>query len=106
MSVLPRWGRSLAFPGILTLTLAAQDSRRAALDQAVADLPPTTRDLVRVPAGDATFRLVDVSLDALIAFGSSTERDASLATLKGGAHDPRKRGFTIQNVELSLLGAV
>jgi hypothetical protein len=112
MSVLPRWGRSLAFPGILTLSfsLSAQDPRRAALDQAVADLPPpTTRptsDLLRVPAGDTTFRLVDVSLDALMAFGSSTERDASLATLKGGAHDPRKRGATIQNVEVSLLGAV
>ena len=38
--------------------------------------------------------------------GASTERDKPLQFLQGGGHDPRKRGFTVQNVELSFSGAV
>ena len=51
-------------------------------------------------------RLMDISMDALFAAGSSTEDDEALQTLQGGGHDPRKRGFTVQNIELSLMGAV
>ena len=51
-------------------------------------------------------RLIDLSLDALFAAGSSTVTDDSLQNLQGGGHDPRKRGFTVQNVELSLMGAI
>jgi hypothetical protein len=51
-------------------------------------------------------KLIDISMDALFAAGSSTADDESLQTLQGGGHDPRKRGFTVQNVELSLMGAV
>lgn len=51
-------------------------------------------------------RLIDMSLDALFAAGGSTESDSSLQNLQGGGHDPRKRGFTVQNMELSLSGAV
>ncbi|MCI0650815.1 MAG: TonB-dependent receptor [Planctomycetes bacterium] len=58
------------------------------------------------PPGAVGLRLADVSLDILSAGGASTERDASLENLQGGGHDPRKRGFTIQNIELSLTGAV
>ena len=65
-----------------------------------------TTDLFARQAGGTTFRLIDISLNALFAAGSSTERDASLGNLEGGDHDPRKRGFTAQNVELSLKGAV
>jgi hypothetical protein len=57
-------------------------------------------------AGGGRLRLLDLSLDALVAAGASTEDDESLQTLQGGGHDPRKRGFTVQNVELSLSGAV
>ena len=53
-------------------------------------------------AGGATLRLIDISLDALIAGGSSTATDNQLQNgLQGGGHDPRKRGFTVQNVELT-----
>ena len=38
--------------------------------------------------------------------GGSSERDESLVNLQGGGHDPRKRGFTFQQAELSLAGAV
>jgi hypothetical protein len=56
--------------------------------------------------GRANLQLLDVSLDTLFAAGSSTADNGDLETLQGGGHDPRQRGFTLQNVELSLLGAV
>jgi hypothetical protein len=57
-------------------------------------------------AQSGPFRLVDVSFNTQFAVGSSTERDAVLESLQGGGHDPRKRGFTLQNAELGLSGAV
>lgn len=51
-------------------------------------------------------RLIDMSLDALFAAGGSTADENELQNIQGGGHDPRKRGFTVQNVELSLSGAV
>ncbi len=68
---------------------------------------PTRDELLAIDLGSGvTARLVDVSLDTMIAVGTSTERDASLADLQGGGHDPRARGFTLQNVELAIRGAV
>jgi hypothetical protein len=49
---------------------------------------------------------MDISLNTMFAGGGSTEDDDSLQTLQGGGHDPRKRGFTVQNIELGLQGAV
>lgn len=63
-------------------------------------------DLWSRQVGGSKMRLMDISMDALFAAGSSTEDDESLQTLQGGGHDPRKRGFTVQNIELSLMGAV
>jgi hypothetical protein len=76
--------------------------------QEVAPTPPTPArpDIVSGQLGGARFRLLDISADILFAVGGSTEPDESLQTLQGGAHDPRKRGFTLQAVELSLGGAV
>jgi len=54
----------------------------------------------------ARFSLLDLSLDALFAAGTSTERDDSIEDLQAGGHDPHQRGFTVQNLELSALGAV
>lgn len=51
-------------------------------------------------------RLVDLSLDIMGAAGVSSARDAELEDLKGGGHDPKKRGFTLQQAELSIAGAV
>ncbi len=64
------------------------------------------RDILSYQVGGATMRLVDVSLDALISGGTSTATDPQLQFLEGGGHDPRKRGFTVQQVELSFMGAV
>jgi hypothetical protein len=88
-----------------------------ALEKAIQELPPAPAAPTTPPApprtdmlsrqiGGATFRLMDISLDVLFAVGFSTETDESLQTLQGGGHDPRKRGFTLQQAELSLGGAV
>jgi hypothetical protein len=69
-------------------------------------LPATRTDLLPRQAGGGRLRLLDLSMDALVAAGTSSEDDESLQTLQGGGHDPRKRGFTVQNIELSLTGAV
>jgi len=79
---------------------------RALKETEPAATQPLTTDVFSRRLGDATFRLIDISLDALFVAGASTERDASIRNLQGGDHDPRRRGFTVQNVELSLTGAV
>lgn len=86
--------------------LDKKDLNDSSLDRTLDDLPPASGDLARYQSGPTAFRLIDLSVDLLFAVGSSTERDESLESLQGGGHDPRKRGFTMQNVELSLLGAV
>jgi hypothetical protein len=49
---------------------------------------------------------INVSLDILAAFGSSTASNADIRTLQGGGHDPSQRGFTLQEAELGLSGAI
>jgi outer membrane murein-binding lipoprotein Lpp len=56
--------------------------------------------------GRANLQLLDIALDTLFSFGWSDASDADLETLQGGEHDPRQRGFNLQQVELSFLGAV
>lgn len=90
--------------------LAAQqepDPRLQALERAVQQSTP------EAPAGEALappvpgqLRLCDLSLDIRAAAGASTARDRVLRGLQGGGHDPRQRGFTLQQAELSLSGAV
>ena len=84
------------------------------LEQAIQDLPkaPPQPGITPPPAlasqrlGGTTFRLIDISLDVLAGAGGSTVGDEALQRLEGGDHDPRKNGFTLQNVELSLAGAI
>jgi hypothetical protein len=66
--------------------------------------PAYGEDVKSVSSG--RLRLIDISMDALFAGGWSTVNDNTLQNIQGGGHDPRKRGFTVQNVELSLTGAV
>lgn len=119
--MMTRPGRRWMLPTLLLVCRlsrapAEDDSKAAqALDEALKEIPtqpaqsarPSTGpELYSKPVGPANLRLIDVSLDALFAVGTSTEPDAELQSLQAGGHDPRKRGFTIQNVELSLQGAV
>src|SRR5262245_40834076 len=57
-------------------------------------------------AATPTVHSINVSLDILAAFGSSTASNADLSTLQGGGHDPSQRGFTLQEAELGLSGAI
>lgn len=85
---------------------------RDALDAAVAELPAVMpsalrQELAGVDLGrSARLRLIDLSMDVLTVVGASSERDETLESLQGGGHDPRRRGFTLQQAELSLIGAV
>jgi hypothetical protein len=78
------------------------------IERAIAGVPPP-------PHGSATphFHLshaqripIDISMDILMTVGTSTEREASIQTLEGGGHDPKKRGFTLNQVELAFTGQV
>src|SRR5262245_50437687 len=79
-----------------------------ALDQALSQQPSLEAAPAPSPPSlfGAPLRLIDVSLDGLLAAGTSTEQDDSIQELQAGGHDPHRRGFTIQNVELSAQGAV
>ena len=98
---------------------AARDEARAARDEAQGapsaaapfGAPPAapfgaSPALAETTVGGARLQLLDVSLDTLWAFGSSTADDDELALLQGGGHDPRQRGFNLPQVELSFSGAV
>lgn len=89
----------------------------AALDAALAEIEeapsqPAAQQQSLGPAifarrlGNANLRLIDLSFDILTAVGGSTERGSTLRDLQGGAHDPNRRGFTLQQGEFSLMGAV
>lgn len=79
----------------------------AEIEKALGDTPnPKDSSLVSIPVGKAQVRLLDISFNALFVAGSSTARESTLRELHGGGHDPKKRGFTVQNLELTLSGAV
>jgi hypothetical protein len=57
-----------------------------------------------VITGGGPKNFLNLSVDALIAGGGSTADDVQ--ALQSGGHDPAQRGFTVQNVETVLEGAV
>jgi hypothetical protein len=97
---------------------AAAEPAATALDRALeeakagpgAATAPSEAPVVPSPGalalGGSTFRLIDLSMDTLLAAGWSTATDSQLETLEAGDHDPRRRGFTLQQAELSTAGAV
>ena len=57
-------------------------------------------------AAPASLRLIDIAFDLLGTGGTSTAQEPELRSLEAGGHDPKNRGFTVQNVELTLAGVV
>lgn len=51
-------------------------------------------------------KLLDISFNSLLTAGTSTADEDTIAELEGGHHDPHRRGFTVQNTEIGLSGAV
>ncbi len=110
----------LAFP----ITLRAADAAPAndpnsALDRAIQEAEAGSPQPAANPSrgtaaiaqiggggGSPTIKLVDISLDINLAAGGSTATDPQIANLQGGDHDPKRRGFTLQQAEISLFGAV
>ncbi len=52
------------------------------------------------------FNLINISFDLMTAIGTSTADDTLLRSLQGGHHDPNTRGFTLQQAEVQMTGAV
>lgn len=94
--------------------LPQQQPGTSPLDEAIADLDaptpasqPQPPALLQRPLGrGAQLRLIDVSLDVLFFAGASSASDDSISTLQGGGHDPKTRGYTLGQAELSLSGVV
>jgi hypothetical protein len=59
-------------------------------------------DPIRLAGGQQNF--LNLSLDALVAAGWSSAED--IESLELGGHDPKQRGFTLQNLEMTLDGKV
>ena len=96
------------------LAQESQESAASALDEAIAELEAATPGpqaqgaamLQRQSSRGPQLRLIDISLDVLFYVGFSTENDESISTLQGGGHDPKTRGYTLGQAELSLSGVV
>lgn len=52
------------------------------------------------------YKFLNLSLGGLFAAGGSTVDESAILQIQGGAHDPKKQGITLQNLELSFTGAV
>lgn len=91
---------------LCTRPVAAQEASTADLKR---QLDEVNTRLAQLEAKNTTapkMRLIDVSVDALIAAGSSTVDGEELEGLQGGGHDPNRKGFTLQQAELSFAGVV
>jgi len=88
---------------------AARDEARAASSEplpAAAPIAGAPRDGALLSLGGGRVQLLDLSLDVLTAAGWSGATNEQLELLQGGGHDPRRRGFTLQQAEVSMKGAV
>jgi hypothetical protein len=88
-------------PPSLPGTPGATNNTTAAGSAAAQAEPWSPSDPIRL--GTAR-NYLDLSFDALLAAGWSTEREVELLQL--GGHDPQQRGFTVQNLETTVRGAV
>src|SRR5690349_17056494 len=85
---------------IAAATLWVMQVQAQAPADTAAPTPPASP--VRQSQGPATY--MNVGFVSLMDFGWSSERD--VGSLQLGDHDPKVRGFTIPNAELTLDGAV
>lgn len=92
--------------GDAALDEAVREAEEEADEQARRDEDDFGDDVWFKRAGPVTFRLIDISVDAMFAVGYSSVKNEAVEGLQGGAHDPRRRGFTLQQVEFSFSGAV
>ncbi|MCC6573241.1 MAG: hypothetical protein IT462_05560 [Planctomycetes bacterium] len=90
----------------------AQSKRLAELEKQLGGQPKDAQDehrhtdVAHAKVGDVDLRLIDISLNGLFAAGFSSATNDELEGLQAGGHDPRRRGFTLQQIEFSITGAV
>jgi hypothetical protein len=95
-------------PATATNVATTPSTPQQAIPQPSGEQPPQTftrwspTDPIRLFGRGPNY--VNLSLDGLFSVGSSTADD--IADLQPGGHDPSQRGFSVQNVELVLDGAV
>lgn len=96
--VVPVWGAT---------QVGAEETTLERVERELAEMRAAVRALESkqpVPPASGPRSNPEISLDGLFAAGASTAAD--LETLETGAHDPNQRGFTVQNLELTLSGNV
>jgi len=86
------------------------------LDAELAEVEPPQKEAATTAAGagpiwsgsaeGARVQLLDLSADIMVAAGGSSATAQEIEELQGGAHDPKRDGFTLQQLELGLKGAV
>jgi hypothetical protein len=107
--------RSNALPSTAHPEAPAQPSAPAPDEGMVAPGNPAVAEVPEVGAPNAwsptqpigigsSKNFINISLDALMAAGSSTAND--IEALEPGGHDPKQRGFTIQNLETTFDGKI
>lgn len=87
----------------------------SALNQAVAESEPEQKPAAARQSsaglwsrrwGGTTVRLMDFGAVLDVAAGWSSINNDNIELLQGGAHDPKRRGFTLQQLELAMKGAI
>jgi hypothetical protein len=92
--------KRLVFAALVASAFAARAEETPPPAPAPAPAPPP----ITIVSGNAGKNYLNISFDALMAVGASTEPD--VPSLESGGHDPAQRGFTLQNAELVFDGAV
>jgi hypothetical protein len=107
-SLLAEAGVASAQQGNPSATQPGQDDFAKALDAELAKqskAEQSAQPSIALPGG-AQLKLLDLSLDVLASVGTSTEQNDSLSDLQLGDHDPNRRGFRLNQAELSAQGMV
>lgn len=94
--------------------VAELEARLAQLEAKTSEAPPappaTPAASPPAPAGPAAggggLKLLDLSFGGLFTAGASEAREEELRVIELGGHDPKNRGFTVQNLEMTLSGVV
>lgn len=67
---------------------------------------PAPAPAAAAAAAGPRLKLIDISLGGLFTAGASTAPEEEFRQLELGGHDPKNRGVTMQNLEMTLAGAV
>lgn len=90
----------------VTAAPAGPTALQEQIDRLSDELASVKTRLAPASASTSALRLMDISLNGLVAGGWSSGDEDVIDALQHGGHDPKKRGFTVQNVELVFTGAV